>query len=98
VGTGGIWRQSVLLFSRCFKNLLQFTGGEEPGGSYPIINEWGGAWTVLHQVRALTFEPGGGAGWISVYTYVNSLVLCHLISSSFIHVFRDSKISFLKNA
>jgi hypothetical protein len=28
-------------------------GREEPGDFHPIINEWGGAWVVSGQVRAV---------------------------------------------
>jgi hypothetical protein len=34
--------KSALFFSRWFSKLKLIHGKEEPGDSYPIINEWGG--------------------------------------------------------
>jgi hypothetical protein len=33
-------------------------GREEPGELHPIINEWGGAWVVLRQVRVVCAIAG----------------------------------------
>jgi hypothetical protein len=44
-------RQRVSLLQVLLK-LLLIQAKEEPGDSYPVISEWGGAWAVPRQVRA----------------------------------------------
>jgi hypothetical protein len=39
-------------FSGAFKTYTTH-GKADPGGSHPMINEWGGAWVVPSQVRVV---------------------------------------------
>jgi hypothetical protein len=41
---------------------------EEPDDSHPIINEWGGAWLIPSQVRAVQVVTESGVG--KVHTHI----------------------------
>jgi hypothetical protein len=59
VDVGGVRWQSehTFLFQVPLKPTLPH-GRADPGGSHPIMNEWGGAWAVPSQMRVVWPSPG----------------------------------------